>query len=263
MAFPTWCLAHLPVHGVWKTRSVGEDLANSTWCIESDEHCFLVKQYAHDSAFGRITGEAVATDIKLAELGIAPAIIFADSGRGVVITEWLSSEPLAAIFDPEARAQKLGLVQQQIHQLTPDIKPWSLWQRVMGYCDALEQLEPRLGAQSREDCESYKDLFAAWQMGPRVFCHHDLNAEHVYPEPEPRVIDWEYAGYGHPGFDVASTIVINDFYDDEIEVFLEAYNAEAQTPVAREELRDWIRLIALINRIWFALQNALANDGDS
>ncbi|RUO18981.1 hypothetical protein CWE08_10505 [Aliidiomarina iranensis] len=263
MAFPTWCLAHLPVHGVWKTRSVGKDLANATWCIESDEHRFLVKQYAHDSAFGRATGEAVETDIKLAEMGIAPAIIFTDSERGVVITEWLTAEPLAAIFDPLARAEKLGLVQQKIHQLTPDIQPWSLWKRVIGYCNALAVLKPGQGAQAREDCESYKALFAAWQLGPRVFCHHDLNAEHVYNEPETKVIDWEYAGYGHPGFDVASTIVINDFYDDEIETFLHAYNTNSEVLVSREELRDWIRLIALINRIWFALQSALAESTDS
>ena len=75
--------------------------------------------------------------------------------------------------------------------------------------------------------------------------------------PELKIIDWEYAGYGHPAFDVASTIVINDLYDDEIDTFIETYNQSAKHMIDREGLRDWIRLVALINRIWFQLQEAL------
>lgn len=261
MAFPTWCLAKLPVHGVWKTRAVGRALANSTWCIENGEHSFMVKQYADDYAFGRSPGEAIAADIELASLGLAPAIIFSDSTQGVVISEWISTPAVAEHFDPITRAAQLGTAQQKIHQYQPNLPTWSLWQRVLRYCDALSELNSGAGAQARSDCQSYKALFANWQMGPRVFCHHDLNAEHVFMSPSLQVIDWEYAGYGHPGFDVASTIVVNDLYDDEIVAFLEAYNDNNPYPVEREALRDWIRLIALINRIWFTLQEALAARG--
>ena len=257
MAFPTWCLAELPVHGVWKTRSIGRDLANSTWCIENGEHRYVVKQYAHDEAFGRAQGDAVAADIELANSGLAPAIMYSNSEQGVVITEWIAGEPVAAISDAITRAAQLGKAQAAIHQLTPQLPHWCLSQRVHAYCDALTQLDRKTGEQAREDCESYRDLFTAWNEGPRVFCHHDLNAEHVFFEPTIRIIDWEYAGYGHPGFDTASTVVVNDLYDDEIVEFLEAYNANASNMVSRDELRNWIRLIALVNRIWFALQNAL------
>ena len=62
MAFPTSCLAHLPVHGVWKTHPIGHDLANCTWRIENGEHQYIVKQYSHDAAFGRQTGDTIQLD---------------------------------------------------------------------------------------------------------------------------------------------------------------------------------------------------------
>ncbi|MCH8500894.1 MAG: phosphotransferase [Aliidiomarina sp.] len=257
MAFPTSCLAHLPVHGVWKTHAIGHDLANSTWRIENGEHQYIVKQYSHDTEFGRQSGEAIQLDQLLAEQGSAPQVIYADQDAGVVVQEFLNGDSVANIFDPIQRAEQLAEAQLHVHQLQVDARPWSLSERVQAYCNALEDLLPGRGRDARSDCESYADLFAAWEHGPKVFCHHDLNAEHVFFRPELKIIDWEYAGYGHPAFDVASTMVINDLYDDEIDAFLEVYNQTAEYMLDREELRDWVRLVALINRIWFQLQEAL------
>lgn len=257
MAFPTSCLAHLPVHGVWKTHPIGHDLANSTWRIENGEHQYIVKQYAYDAAFGRQAGDTIQLDFLLAERGVAPQVVYADSTTGVVVQELLTGDPIATIFDPIQRAEQLAEAQLFVHQLAVNVTPWSLSERVQAYCNALEGLQPGRGRDARSDCESYAGLFAAWEHGPSVFCHHDLSAEHVFFRPELKIIDWEYAGYGHPAFDLASTIVINDLYDDEIDTFLEIYNQKAEHMIDREELRDWIRLVALINRIWFQLQEAL------
>lgn len=257
MAFPTSCLAHLPVHGVWKTHPIGHDLANCTWRIENGEHQYIVKQYSHDAAFGRQTGDTIQLDALLAEQGIAPAVVYADEMTGVTVQEFLTGDVVASIFDPIQRAEQLAEAQLQVHQLDVDVRPWSLSERVQAYCNALEELKPGRGREARSDCESYANLFSAWEHGPRVFCHHDLSAEHVFFRPELKIIDWEYAGYGHPAFDVASTIVINDLYDDEIDTFIETYNQTAKHMIDREGLRDWIRLVALINRIWFQLQEAL------
>ncbi|TRW48473.1 phosphotransferase [Aliidiomarina halalkaliphila] len=258
MQFPTGCLAQLPEHGTWKAVSVGRDLANATWRIDNGQVQYLVKQYAHDAAFGRATGDTVQLDRTLADRGIAPEVIWSDVEKGICIFRWLDAATIADEFDPIKRADLLGRTLAKIHQQSLPKTRWTLRERVEQYCQTLEYYNPKAAAQAREDCQSYGDLFQRWENGPHVFCHHDLNAEHVFLLEQPQVIDWEYAGYGHPGFDLASTLVINDLYDDEIDTLLESYQQFSDNRIERDELRDWVRLVALVNRIWFSVQDAIA-----
>lgn len=258
MQFPTGCLAHLPEHGTWKTTSVGRDLANATWCIDNGAQTYFVKRYGHDEMFGRAPGETVRLDRELATLSLAPQVVWSSVADGICVFEWMNAATIADEFDPHRRAQLLGQTLATIHQAEPSGPRWSLRARVQHYCDALIKLHPRRGREAQSDCDSYADLFRRWDEEPHVFCHHDLNAEHVFLGNEPRVIDWEYAGYGHPGFDLASTIVVNDLYDDEISELLASYQEHSGRTIDRESVRDWLRLVALVNRIWFHLQEAIA-----
>ncbi|WP_194756760.1 phosphotransferase [Aliidiomarina indica] len=259
MQFPTGCLAHLPEHGTWKAVSVGRDLANATWRISNGQLQYLVKQYAHDAAFGRVTGDTVMLDRALAASGIAPDVIWSDTEQGVCVFRWIDATTIADEFDPIKRADLLGRTLARIHLETPSGARWSLRERVEEYCKTLEKYHPKAAQQARDDCASYDDLFQRWEQGPHVFCHHDLNAEHVFLLEQPQVIDWEYAGYGHPAFDLASTLVINDLYDDEIDTLLDSYSQFSEHRIERDELRDWVRLVALVNRIWFSVQDAIAH----
>jgi thiamine kinase len=54
--------------------------------------------------------------------------------------------------------------------------------------------------------ESFIVELQEWQCSGdmRVLCHHDLTPNNIIETPEGlKVIDWEYAGFGHPDFDRA------------------------------------------------------------
>ena len=47
------------------------------------------------------------------------------------------------------------------------------------------------------------------------------------------IVDWEYAGMGHPLFDLGNLAVNNDFDDDAEERLLQAYQGAPPTRAAR------------------------------
>lgn len=261
MQFPAECLAHLPEHGVWNIAPIGRNLTNATWRIHNDRQTYCVKQYLQRGFFHPQLEHAYQLDSQLASLGIAPQLVWSNLASGVCVFEWIAGPTLADEHDGCKRAQELGRTLARIHQIQPNLAAWSLRSRVEHYCAMLATLNPRAGARAHSDCASYSDLFTRWEQEPQVFCHHDLQAEHIFATDPIHVIDWEYAGYGHPEFDIASAIIINDLYEDEINELLASYHEQNGSIVHRDDLRDWLRLVALINRIWFELQEAARRRG--
>ncbi|MCC5854216.1 MAG: phosphotransferase [Idiomarina sp.] len=255
--FPHWCLAQLSVSGPWKIEPIGEQLTNRTWKIDNGQKQFLVKNYRHDHALGRNAHQVVALDKQVAEAGMGPRVEWASEAEGLVVSEFLVGNLVELRADEVQRIRTLGSALAKIHHLRPDQPRWTLRERLHRYCEVLERHDPELAARCYQDVESYERYLTAWEEGPRVFCHHDLSIDHIFLTPEIKIIDWEYAGYSNPAADLAMTVIMNDLHDEQIDWVLEGYNELAPYPLAREELPDWLRLVALVNRIWDKVQNAL------
>lgn len=264
--FPWWSLEHLPVSGSWKVEDVGAHLSNRTWLITNKkvgEHGtaakaqYLVKQFRHGQEFGRDSKRMLAIDNYVAEQGMGPRIEFVNEEKGVVIYEHLTNPLFFTINDNEARIQCVAQAIAQIHQLTPAVDKTTLRSKLEQYCNALAIYKPNDAARMREDIESYQSLFAKCEQEPQLFCHNDMSMDHVFITPEIKVIDWEYAGYNHPAMDIAMAVVMNDFHDDEIDCFLNEYNLHSSYKLNRDDLPDWLRIVALLNRIWFKVQEAI------
>lgn len=262
-----WSLEHLSPslsqQSRWDIQTIGANLSNRTWLVNEQQNkatqtAYLVKHYQHNNVFGRDAKRLLALERYVAEQGIAPQIYFADEAAAVVIYEYLTPNLLALEYEQEVQIQYLAQALARIHQLTPQLPQQSLQQKLEGYCQVLAQYKPMDAARLREDVQAYQSLLDKNAALPQVFCHNDLSMEHIFLTPELKVIDWEYASYNHPAMDIAMAVVMNDLHEGEICCLVEEYNRWATYPLRREELPDWLRLVALVNHIWFKLSEAVA-----
>ena len=249
--FPETLLAELPGNGPWHIEPVGEQLANRTWLVRSAEYQFFAKQFRYEEVFARDLQQVLALEYYVAEQHLGPEIIYVDTQHKIVVYEHLPNSIHELVTEHETKLRILARAVAGIHRLAPRVSQWSLRDRLYTYCDSLTETHPVIASNLRRDLKDYSHLLSHWEAGPQVFCHLDLSMDHLFLNPHLRIIDWEYAGYSHPAFDVAMTVVMNDLFEDEIEVFLEEFNNHAPFQVTRDELPDWIRLVALVNRIWF------------
>lgn len=258
--FPEGCLAKLPYEGPWEKQEAGAGRANQAWLINNGQQKLVVKRFLHQQSFagGLSQGSLLTLEQQLAQAGIGAPVVYTDTEQGLLVSKWLGEQRFLEEASRLQQARLAGKTLARIHHQQPDIPPWSLKDRTLQYCDALAELKPELAAALKADCADYAALFERWEQGPSCFCHNDLNLEHIFVSEQTRVIDWEYAGFGHPGFDLASTVICNDFMDEQVDELVYYYN-DSQPPVPqdRDELIDWMRLVALVNHAWFSLQQAL------
>ncbi|RUO39792.1 hypothetical protein CWE15_08515 [Aliidiomarina taiwanensis] len=266
--FPWWCLEHLGEDAKWAVEDIGAHLSNRTWLVTEKKSCamraaaqkYLVKQLQHGEEFARSNKAVITLERYIAEKGLGPRVVFVSEDHSVIIYEHIEQPLAIALESQTARVEKLAEALARIHQLTPETNRIGVRQQLEQYCHALAYYNEQEAERLREDIASYHDLFAQCEQQPQVFCHNDLSMDHVFLTPDLKIIDWEYAGYSHPGMDLAMTVVMNDLYDEEIACLLDSYNERAEHRVLREELPDWIRVVALINRVWFKLQEAVTQE---
>ncbi len=83
-------------------------------------------------------------------------------------------------------------------------------------------------------------IAAALPVGKARPCHNDLLAGNVIRAQDDGsmlIVDWEYAGMGHPCFDLGNLSINNDFDDDTDERLLSAYDGRAPTAARRATLK--------------------------
>lgn len=266
--FPWWCLEHLGEDAKWSVEDIGAHLSNRTWLVTKKKPCsksvvtgaaqkYFIKQFQHGEEFSRNNQAVITLDQYIAEKGLGPRVVFVSDDHSVIIYEHIEQPLVVALDSQYSRVEKLAEALAHIHQLKPEVNRVGIRQQLEQYCHALAHYNQQAAERLREDIASYHDLFAQCEQQPQVFCHNDLSMDHVFLTPEINVIDWEYAGYSHPGMDLAMTVVMNDLYDEEIGWLLDSYNERAEHPVLREDLPDWLRVVALVNRVWFKLQEAV------
>ncbi|RTE85750.1 MULTISPECIES: aminoglycoside phosphotransferase family protein [Gammaproteobacteria] len=255
--FPRQCLDKLVAGGPWKIEPIGNQLANRTWVLSNGEKRYLAKQFRYEEAFSRDMEQVLALEHYVAEQSLGPEVVLSVREDRVVIYDYLETSMFDVVHEEELQLRVLGRALAGVQRLTPNLPRWSLRERLYLYCDALEESSPALAKQLKHDLHESEDLLTLWENGPHVFCHLDLSMDHIFLNPHLRIIDWEYAGYSHPAFDVAMAVVMNDLFENEIDVFLDEYNQYSKFNMSREELPDWIRLVALVNRIWFKVQQSL------
>ncbi len=170
-----------------------------------------------------------------AALGFAPAIVHADTSRGVLVTEYLAGrawtrEQLRSPDGLAALATRLA----ELHAapVPPGVRRMNVHDVLAHY---LEQPPAAPGPVSREDLSArLRWSLATYRPAPPSLCHNDLHHENVLGRAPPVFVDWEYAAVGDPVFELAAVIGYHDLDAEQREALLAAYGRGLARPhVAR------------------------------
>jgi thiamine kinase-like enzyme len=172
-----------------------------------------------------------------AALGIAPELLAAR--EDCLVTRFVPSDPLSAREIAE-RAEEVARSLRAFHD-APTVLPTRFW-----VPDLLEQYGARIRAGGVRAPGEYgaaaavaariAAALAPWRPRP---CHNDLLASNIIRAREDDrllIVDWEYAGMGHPCFDLGNLSVNNDFSEADDERLLRAYHREPPSDARRATL---------------------------
>ena len=196
--------------------------------------------------------------------GVAPPIVFAENG--VLVTRYIPSRTLDAVTGREPSfPARLAVVLRALHQgwdtLVGDLLSFSPFQASRTYVETSR----RIGAELPGDIDAMLEAMrkASRSLAPYTptLCHNDMLPANVLDDGDRVwIVDWEYAGVGHPLFDLAG-FSVNCFYSDEQDrEFLAAYRGNLN-PIELRDLRV-LKVASLLREALWSVVQTVASDLD-
>lgn len=237
-------------------------ITNHNYRVRDSERTYVARLCVERTLLGIDRRNEVVCQRAAHACGIAPEVVHHEDGvliSGHLIGRTLTS---ADVREP-AFVPRLARVLRRLHdpwdQLTGEILYFSTFQTIRTYTKTARELKARLP----NDIESILDDTARLSRGiapfQPVLCHNDLLAANLIDDGE-RVwlVDWEYAGMGHPLFDLAG-ISANCAFSESLEVaLLEEYRGSVE-PQDLRELRVLKAMSLLREALWSVIQTVASD----
>lgn len=231
-------------------QSLTSGQSNQTLRLVSATEDYVLKRWRHERLFAVDRELEVAIQKQLAQQSFAPKVLDYDLEQGWLLQPYYRAQSLEqASLSSMDKASVLAETLSRAHSLSLDIPHWSLAERVEHYLQQLRLLNGALAAQMRQELLPMKSLLKDWLQYP-VLCHNDLSMNHILMADPIRVIDWEYAGLGHPLFDIASTIKINQLSHDMTARLISDYEKKTRYQIDRRRLAQWCEFVDWLNKVW-------------
>ena len=179
--------------------------------------------------------ERIASELA-ARIGVAPAHVVAFDD--CLLTRFVDCEAVSPEGVAES-AEEIAVALRAFHRSAATL-PSRFW-----VPDLLEQYAALVRARNVGLPDEYgqaaavaAEIAAAVPLSHPCPCHNDLLAGNIIRAPSGGVliVDWEYAGMGHPCFDLGNLSVNNDFSEADDERLLHAYHGHPPTDAQRATL---------------------------
>ena len=241
-------------------------ITNHNFLVRSEGQTFVARLSVELELLGIDRRNEVVCQRAAHALGIAAGVVHHESG--VLVSEYLEARTMTPdevrdpIFIPRL-AEVLRTLHDGWNALTGAMLYFSVFQTVRTYAQTARQLNVRLP----DDIDALLDDSArlARRLAPfvPVLCHNDLLPANILDDGR-RVwlVDWEYAGIGHPLFDLAGVSANCRFTAPFERRFLAEYRQTVEAdPRDLRELRI-LKTISLLREVlWSAIQT-VASDID-
>lgn len=197
----------------------------------------------------------------LTSLPFVPAL-FAHNDKGVVY-HWVAGETVAQWND--ALLEKLAGQLKALHSFSQhaqaqlhDLPHLDLMQHIFFL---LQRIPPEAQSQwllALNDLPAYKESAMA------TLGHHDLHRENIVLTPGGQLmwLDWEYASWSNPAFDLASVIVNNALDQSQQQLLWQHYLADnpviKKTTQLKKLTTSYIPWVRLLNALWQAVKEESA-----
>ena len=208
-------------------------LNHQTYLIEvAGDTQLVLKLFANDLQ------AAIDSQRWAADLGIAPAVWFADVQAGYALFAYIDADTLdktnVSMRTLEILAAAIKTMHSDSHN-TGDSVDYLGDFDLLRFC---EQYLLQVRAERPQLATIHRQLLPALELfikdpTPWCFCHNDLVAENCFiVAGSAQFIDWEYAQRHNPWFDLAAIILYLDLNPKQARSFLAAYRDGWQETVA-------------------------------
>lgn len=249
-------LKQLPYAGPWQVEALRGGVVNSSWKVSNATQSFFLKQQRADDTNAIDRANEITLQRQLHDLQLCPQVRYVSEGNEWVLFDWVDAPSLAesAQEEPE-RMRILAHTLARIHHSAPQVASWSLYERIMHYCTNLATQAPQKAQAYKSQLAHFSRLIESWDKEPGCLCHNDLSLGHVLLSSPVQVVDWEYAGYGHPYFDIASCIEINNLDRQQVQWLCRFYSQQCEVEITPGEIATWRALVSVLNDLWYAVQD--------
>jgi thiamine kinase-like enzyme len=234
-------------------------ITNRNYLVRLPDESFVARLCVERERLGIDRRNEVVCQRAAHALGVAPAVVHHE--RGVLISEHLSARTLNAadVRDPSF-VPRMAAVLRALHdgwdRLTGEVLYFSVFQTVRTYAATARAL----GACLPDDTDALLDdaRALAHRVAPfvPVLCHNDLLPANILDDGgRVWLVDWEYAGVGHPLFDLAGVSANCGFSRAEDAALLAAYRGTpGADPRDLRALRILKAMSLLREALWSTIQ---------
>jgi thiamine kinase-like enzyme len=251
-ALPIWS-------GEVQIAQLSGGLTNVNYRVDCGGRAYAVRLGTDDPVLGIDRRNELACTRFAARHGLAPRVEY--SAPGVLVSEFVAGTPLSPDLVRD-RIDRIAAVLRAVHtagaSITGHLQYFSPFQVARTYIETAigRGLDLPDGVGAAALLAEIAELAA--RIGPfaPTFCHDDVMPGNLLDAGDRIwVIDWEYAGIGHPLFDVAGLASNCEFDDAHDRALLSAYHGRVD-PGAHAEFRAMKAMAALRESLWAVLQGA-------
>ena len=197
-------------------------------------------------------------------LGVSPPLVH--GGNGVLVSRYVPSRTLdpAGAQEP-GFAPRLARVLRQLHDgwdgLIGDLLFFSPFQASRTYVNTSRQLGAALPLDIDLMLDAMRKLSRMIAAYVPTLCHNDMLPANVLDDGgRVWIVDWEYAGMGHPLFDLAGFSVNCGFSAEQDVEFLASYRGELR----QQDLHDLriLKVASLLRDALWAVVQTVVSDLD-
>lgn len=239
-------------------------ITNYNYRVRDAGRCFVARLCIERPLLGIDRRNEVVCQRAAHAAGIAPEIVY--HADGILVSQHVPGRTLTAadVRDP-ALLPGLAALLRKLHaswdQLTGEILYFSAFQAVRTYAKTARRLNAHLPGDIDAMLEDARWL--ARMLGPFMpaLCHNDLLPSNLLAEEERLwLVDWEYAGIGHPLFDLANVAANCGFTEDLEETLL----AEYRGSLTERDLRDLhlLKTMSFLREALWSVIQTVASDID-
>lgn len=236
-----------PQHPLVPESRITTGTVNQCWKLRSGEDFYLARlgQNLPDNFLTHWQNELEISQLA-ANLGLAPEVIFFNPSSLAAVYAW-AGEPVCRKSLNKVHLEALGHQLNKMHNLSPPAPHIGYRQTIQNYLDLIGERGAR--EEFGPELSELFNLADLWDQSPeRCFCHHDLNQGNIlWDGSRLRLIDWEYARFAHPLFDLATLSCHLDLSDDELQTLLDHYTART---FGLAQVREAELMVEGLGKLW-------------
>ncbi len=237
-------------------------ITNHNYLVENGSQSFVARLCEERPLLGIDRRNEIVCHKAAMTADIAPEVVHHEPG--LLVSRFQPGKTLAAAdVRRDSVLDRLGIVLRRLHDswdsLSGEMLYFCPFQTIRTYARSARALQATLPAGLDELLEDARMLSRRIRPFRPVLCHNDLlPANLIDDDVRIWVIDWEYAGIGHPLFDLANVCAAADLSPDHERRLLLAYRGEV-VPSELKELRILRAASALRDALWGVIQTVASD----